>query len=133
MVDKRVGGGWFAHCAAVGAAAMFLTCTAAQAQQFVYGNSASAPNNQWLYKIDKTTGAVVKACQMNKGNGRGIVVVNNIAYYTTAGTNKAFYYTPTGTLLATIALANCTGFCDGLEFFNGKLISNRGDASTTGY
>jgi hypothetical protein len=156
---------------------MFLTCAAAQAQQFIYGNSASAPNNQWLYKIDKTTGAVVKACQMNKGNGRGIVVVNNIAYYTTAsnnnvfkadmgtcadlgvafavagatslstmaydgtnfwigdysGTNHAFYYTPTGTLLNTIALANCTGFCDGLEWFNGKLISNRGDASSTGY
>ncbi len=44
-----------------------------------------------------------------------------------SGTNHAFYYSPTGTLLKTISLANCSGFCDGLEFFNGKLISNRGD------
>lgn len=45
-----------------------------------------------------------------------------------SGTNQAFYYSPTGTLLKSIHLANCSGFCDGLEFFNGKLISNRSDA-----
>jgi sugar lactone lactonase YvrE len=100
-------------------------------------------------------------------NGRGIVNVGNILYYTDAndnhvyaynfathtdlgtaftvaaasalstiaydgtnfwigdysGTNHAYLYTPTGTLLKTISLANCTGHCDGLEFFNGTLIS----------
>jgi hypothetical protein len=45
-----------------------------------------------------------------------------------SGTNQAFYYSPTGTLLKSVHLANCSGFCDGLEFFNGKLISNRSDA-----
>jgi hypothetical protein len=50
-----------------------------------------------------------------------------------SGTNQAFNYTPTGTLLKTIHLANCVGFCDGLEYFNGKLISNRGDAATGPY
>jgi hypothetical protein len=50
-----------------------------------------------------------------------------------SGTNKAYLYTPTGTLLKTITLANCTGSCDGLEYFvdaggNGRLIENRGDA-----
>jgi glutamine cyclotransferase len=50
-----------------------------------------------------------------------------------SGSNKAFHYSPTGTLLGTITLANCGSFCDGLEYFNGKLISNRGDASSSGY
>ena len=49
-----------------------------------------------------------------------------------SGTNHAYLYTPTGTLLNTITLSNCSGFCDGLEFFKvggtGFLISNRCDA-----
>ena len=49
-----------------------------------------------------------------------------------SGTNQAYHYTPTGTLLSTIHLSNCTGQCDGLEFFlqngQGRLISNRGDS-----
>jgi hypothetical protein len=48
-----------------------------------------------------------------------------------SGTNHAFLYTPTGTLLNTISLANCGGYCDGLEYLaanGGELISNRDDA-----
>ena len=49
-----------------------------------------------------------------------------------SGTNHAYLYSPTGTLLNTVSLGNCTGFCDGLEFFKmgstGFLISNRCDA-----
>ncbi|TMH34170.1 MAG: IPTL-CTERM sorting domain-containing protein [Betaproteobacteria bacterium] len=177
MVKNRAGVGRFVSFAALSCAALLLPAAGVQAQQFIYGNSASSPSSQFLYKIDKTTGAVVKSCQMNKGNGRGMVVVNNIAYYTTAsnnnvfkadmgtcadmgvaftvagatslstiafdgtnfwvgdysGTNQAFYYSPTGTLLATVHLTSCTGFCDGLEWFNGKLISNEGDASNPGH
>lgn len=48
-----------------------------------------------------------------------------------SNTNKAYLYSPTGTLLKTITLANCTGSCDGLEYFvkngQGFLISNRQD------
>jgi DNA-binding beta-propeller fold protein YncE len=121
--------------------------------------------------IDPNTGTLIRSCSPAKGNGRGMVVVSNIAYFTVAdsnnvykidintcadlgiafsvtgatglstiafdgtnfwigdysGTNHAFYYTPTGTLIKTITLSMCTSFCDGLEFFNGKLISNRGD------
>jgi hypothetical protein len=48
-----------------------------------------------------------------------------------SGTNKAYLYTPGGTLLNTITLVNCGGNCDGLEYFvqggHGRLISNRGD------
>jgi hypothetical protein len=47
-----------------------------------------------------------------------------------SGPNKAYLYTPTGTLLNTITLANCSSFCDGLEFFNGKLISNDADGGS---
>jgi hypothetical protein len=44
-----------------------------------------------------------------------------------SGTNHAYMYSPTGTLLATISLGMCEGYCDGLEYFNGMLISNRYD------
>jgi len=44
-----------------------------------------------------------------------------------SGTNKAYEYSLTGTLLSTITLNNCTGYCDGLEFANGGLVSNRED------
>ena len=49
-----------------------------------------------------------------------------------SGTNQAFLYSPTGTLLKTVHLANCGSFCDGLEYFlqggvTPRLISNEGD------
>ncbi len=58
-----------------------------------------------------------------------------------SGTNQAYLYTPTGTLLKTISLANCTGHCDGLEYGQGVpsinggggfLISNRADEPIPG-
>lgn len=141
----------------------------ADAQNLIYGDSAGSNR---IDVINRDTGALIRSCNPAKGNGRGMVVVGNIAYFTVAdngnvfkidintcadlgiaftvagasglstiaydgtnfwigdysGTNKAYYYSPTGTLIKTITLANCTSFCDGLEFFNGKLISNRGDA-----
>ena len=108
----------------------------------------------------------------NGENGRGVVQVGDILYYTSAttnsifaynfvtntdlgtvfsipnasalstiaydgtnfwigdysGTNNVYHYSPTGTLLGTVSLENCTGNCDGLEFANGDLVENRGDA-----
>lgn len=105
-------------------------------------------------------------------NGRGVVQVGDILYYTSAttnsifaynfatntdlgavfsipgatalstiaydgtnfwigdysGSNNVYHYSPTGTLLGTVALSNCTGYCDGLEYANGDLIENEGDA-----
>jgi len=53
-----------------------------------------------------------------------------------SGTNHAYHYTPSGTLLGTISLTNCSSFCDGLEFFlqggQPRLISNRGDTQSPG-
>jgi|ERR1022692_520391 hypothetical protein len=48
------------------------------------------------------------------------------------GTNKAYSVSPAGALLKTVTLTNCTGFCDGLEFYLGKLISNRVDGCCGG-
>jgi hypothetical protein len=54
-----------------------------------------------------------------------------------SGTNHAYLYTPTGTLLKTVSLSKCTGFCDGLEYFvmnnTGYLISNESDEGTGSY
>jgi hypothetical protein len=48
-----------------------------------------------------------------------------------SGTNHVYHYSPTGTLLGTLSLANCSAYCDGLEYFQrsgvGYLLSNRGD------
>lgn len=128
-----------------------------------------------LQEYDLTTSALITQITAPLGNnGRGVVTVGNIVYYTSAntngvyaynyvtntnlgtaftvagasglstmaydgtnfwigdysGTNHAYLYSPTGTLLKTISLVNCTGFCDGLEYLNiggGELISNRRD------
>ena len=71
--------------------------------------------------------------------------LSNIAYDGTnfwiadySGTNQAYLYTPTGTLLKTIHLTNCTGYCDGFEYFLDpttgapRLISNRSDEPAGG-
>jgi hypothetical protein len=157
--------------AVLATAAALVLADAAHAQQYIYANAAGTNN---LHKIDAATGATVKMCPMGKGNGRGIVVVGNVVYYTIAtsgnifktnfttcsddgiaftvpgvngiatiaydgtnfwvgdytGPNKAFLVSPTGTLLRTITLNSCTTFCDGLEFYNGKLISNDADGGS---
>ena len=161
--------------AAIGAVAMGLFAGAAAAQvQYIYGNSASGGAGR-MYQIDLATGAVVKSCPQTKGNGRGIVIVGNTAYYTVAdssnvykmdwltcadqgvaftvgavtgiatiaydGTdvwlgeynstgNRAFKYSLSGALLSTITLPNCSSNCDGLEWFQGKLISNNDDGGS---
>ncbi len=138
------------------------------AQNLIFGNSAGSNT---IHVINRDTGVQVRQCSPNKGNGRGIVVVGNIGYFTVAdsanifkldintcadlgvaftvagvtglstiaydgtnfwvgdysGPNRAFLYSPTGVLLSTVTLENCTSYCDGLEYFNNKLISNRGD------
>lgn len=49
-----------------------------------------------------------------------------------SGTNKAYKYSSTGTLLNTLELSNSLGYYDGLEYFNGKLIANRFDGGYLG-
>ena len=134
----------------------------------IWTNSAGS---NAITAVDSVTGALIKQFNPAKGNGRGIVVIGNVVYYTVAssnnvfkldatsgadlgvafsiagttglssisydgtnfyiadysGTKNAYLVSPSGALLKTIVLANCSSFCDGLEFFNGKLISNRAD------
>lgn len=74
----------------------------------------------------------------------GSTALSTIAYDGTnfwigdySGTNHAYLYTPTGTLLKTVSLSKCTGHCDGLEYFvmnnTGYLISNEADGSVDNY
>ena len=52
-----------------------------------------------------------------------------------SGTNQAYQYTPTGTLLGTVSLNSCTNYCDGLEFIaanGGSLVSNEYDGGFGG-
>jgi len=150
------------------------------APQFLYANDATF-GTPYIYQIDPATGNVLQTITNLQGtNGRGVVNVNNILYYTDAdsgdvfkynlathtplgvaftvagasglasitydgtnfwigdysGSNHAFLYSPTGTLLNTITLSLCTSFCDGLTFFKqggvGFLMSNRVDGCCNG-
>jgi len=128
-----------------------------------------------IQEFDLSTGAVLKEFTAPNGyNGRGVVLVGNVLYYTSAGTNGVyaynvatntdmgtvftvpgasglatmaydgtnFYigdysgtnhvykYSTGGTLINTLSLVNCNGYCDGLEYANGKLISNRDDGGS---
>ncbi|MFS8085146.1 MAG: hypothetical protein ACMG6H_05910, partial [Acidobacteriota bacterium] len=71
---------------ALGAAALILGAGAAHAQSFIYGNSAG----NGMYKIDANTGVVAKACSQSKGNGRGMVVVGSVAYFTVANSGNVY-------------------------------------------
>lgn len=148
--------------------------------QVIYGNNATG-GTPYIFQIDPVSGAVLNTyTNLSGNNGRGVVNVGNILYYTTAGdnnvykydvstqtnlgiafsvagssalstiaydgtnfwigdysgTNNAYLYSPTGTLLNTVSLSLCGGFCDGLEFFKqgsqGFLISNRFDGGFGG-
>jgi hypothetical protein len=79
-------------------------------------NLATHTNNGLLFSVAGTTGLATAAW-----DGSHIILGDY------SGTNKAFFYTLGGTLTSTVTLNSCTSFCDGLEFANGGLISNRAD------
>ncbi len=75
---------------ALACAALVLFSLPALADSFIYGNDAGTPR---VVKIDKTTGAVVQAITgLSGGNGRGVVVVGNTMYYTSADSGSVFSY-----------------------------------------
>jgi len=163
---------------------------------FTAGASATPVTTIWvdnatggspiIQEYNISTGALLDQFNGDGSNGRGVVQVGDIVYYTTAGdnnvyaynyvtntdlgvkfsvagasalstmaydgtnfwigdysgTNHAYLYSPTGTLLKTVSLANCSGFCDGLEYGTGVaginggnpfLISNRYDGGFGGF
>lgn len=72
---------------------LIAVSTACYADEFIYGNSAggTAPI---ISKFDLTTGGTLVAqYDTSHGiNGRGVVVVGNTMYYTSASTNSIFAY-----------------------------------------
>ena len=103
-----------------------------------------------LYYTSATTNSVYSYNLTTKtDNGplfsvAGSTALSTIAYDGTnfwigdySGTNHAYLYSPTGTLLKTVSLSACTGYCDGLEYFvmnnTGYLISNEADGSVDNY
>ena len=93
----------------------------------------SGSNN--VYMMNATTGASEGiAFSVSGSSGLSAIAYDGKNFWVGdySGTNHAYQYTPTGTLLSTISLSNCTGYCDGLEYFNGKLISNRWDGCCGG-
>ncbi len=158
-------------------AALALTASAANAGTVstIWGNSAT--NGAPLLQQWDLSGNLLRTINAPNGfNGRGIVQVGDVVYYTSASTNgvyaynfmtntdlgtvftvagasglatmaydgshffigdysgtqNAYEYSLTGTLVKTIALKNCSGFCDGLEFANGHLVSNEYDGGFGG-
>ena len=173
-MKKRLFG--FASALAIAATAT-LFAPSAQAAQLLWGNNASYTDV--IEAFDPATGAVVHQFSVGSGNGRGVVIVGGVGYYTQAGSgvigefdpatgtvlgsviatsqssfasitydgtdfwvgdyagsNQAFRIDTSGAIVKTVSLQNCAGNCDGLTYFNdingnGRLLSNRGDASSS--
>ncbi len=150
---------------------LFLSAAFCNADSIVYANNAGGSGIQ-IY--DANTGVLMSTIdtpEMASGNGRGVVRVGDIVYYTEAsspsvyayniktssdlgalftvsgasglatmaydgknlflgdysGTNHVYKYSLGGSLLQTLSLSKCTGYCDGLEYAQGNLVSNETD------
>jgi PEP-CTERM motif len=96
------------------------------ADSFIYGDNATG-GSPYVYQIDKTTGAILNTyTNLSGNNGRGVVVVGNTMYYTTATSNDLFSYnlstkTDNGALFSIAgAGALSTIAYDGTDFYFGN-------------
>jgi hypothetical protein len=121
--------------------------TATQIQQYsaISGNGrgvvvvgdtvyATVVNDSHIYKIDRVTGTLLGSINTGQAS-MSTIAFDGTNFWTTdyAGTNKGFYIDAvTGATLQTVTFANATGFMDGMEYFNGKLIVNRTDGGFGG-
>lgn len=82
-----------------------------------------------IYKTNVLTGAPLGAINTSL-TSFSTLAWDGRHFYTTdyAGSNKGFELSSSGVLLKTLTFANAGGSMDGMEYFNGKLIVNRGDA-----
>jgi hypothetical protein len=88
-------------------------------------------NNVYAYNLTTNTSLGV-AFTVSGATGLSTMAYDGTNFWIGdySGTNNVYHYTPTGTLLSTVPLADCTGYCDGLEYLaagGGELLSNRGD------
>jgi|GEM_PF-927262 len=103
-----------------------------QVGNILYTTVAGSNN---VYKTNATTGAQLGiAFSVAGASGLQAISYDGTNFWVGdySGTNNAYLYSPTGTLLNTVKLVNSQGFYDGLEYFNGKLIANRFDGGFTG-
>ncbi|OGL45410.1 MAG: hypothetical protein A2W05_09050 [Candidatus Schekmanbacteria bacterium RBG_16_38_10] len=96
----------------------------------IYYTRTSDPN---IYKMDATTGAAMGSI-LTTNASMSTLAWDGSTFWTAdySGTARAFQIDPnTGLNIKTITLGTGT-FKDGLEYFFGKLIANRGDAVSPG-
>ena len=106
-----------------------------QVNNTLYVTSADSNN---VYMINATTGAGEGIAFSVAGtNSLSVISFDGTNFWIAdySGTNKAYLYSHTGTLIKTISLSNATAYMDGLLYFNngtgGQLISNRYDGCCT--
>lgn len=83
-----------------------------------------------IYKMDANTGASLGAISTTVAS-MSTIGWDGSHFWTSDynGSNKAYEIDTSGNVVKTITLPLATGNSDGMEFFNGKLIANRGDAT----
>lgn len=90
-------------------------------------------NDSKIYKTDATTGASLGFIQTTVAS-MSTIGFDGTNFWTTdyAGSNNGFKISPTGVTLQTLSFSQATGYMDGMEFFNGKLIVNHTDGGFGG-
>jgi len=86
-----------------------------------------------IYKIDAITGASLGSIATTQAS-MSTLAWDGSSFWTSdyTGSNKAFQIAADGSLLKTITLSLATGYTDGMEYFNGKIIANRTDGGYGG-
>jgi hypothetical protein len=83
-----------------------------------------------IYELDVTTGLPIGSILTSVGS-MSTIGWDGSQFWTSdySGSNEAYRIDLSGTTTTTIHLTNAGGNSDGMEYFNGKLIANRGDAA----
>lgn len=86
-----------------------------------------------IHKTDLTTNADLGYIQTSVGS-MSTLGWDGSSFWTTdyAGSNRGFQISATGTTLKTLTFSEATGYMDGMEYFNGKLIVNNTDGGFGG-
>jgi hypothetical protein len=88
-----------------------------------------------VYSFDTSTNALSTAFTVSGASALASITYDGTNFWIGdySGTDRAFLYSPSGALLKTISLTNCTGNCDGLTYVpvnGGELVSNRWDGAS---
>jgi hypothetical protein len=97
----------------------------------LYSTQVGDPN---IYKTDLTTGLPLGSITTNVAS-MSTLAWDGSTFWTSdyTGNNNAYQIDINGNTLKTIQLSFAGNNYDGMEYFNGKLIANRGDAATGPY